>query len=71
MAAAVASFVSQYSPSDDLNLYSPLMLFPCFQSLRFEKFLARLKGRLRASRSGYPMLYDVSALLNATAIRKY
>ena len=59
LAAAVASFASQYSPCEAKNLYSALTLFPCFQSLPFEKSLAGWKTRWNASRPRYAMFYDV------------
>ena len=66
----MASFASQYSPSEAPNVHSLLALLPCFQSLRFEKILARLKRRLNASRPHYGMFYDVSAGLNAIALER-
>ena len=70
LAAAVASFDSQYSPSEPRNAYPALTLFPCFQSLRFENSLARLERRWNASRPRYAMFYDVSALLSAIAMER-
>ena len=70
LAAAAASFVSHYSPFEAHNLYSALTLFPCFESLRFEKPLARPKRKWNASRPRYAMFYDISALLNAIALER-
>ena len=61
---AVASFASQYSPTEARNLHSALTVFACFQLLRFEKSLARLKRSWNASGPRYAMFYDVSVVPN-------
>ena len=67
LAVAMASLARQRSMAEGRNMYSALLLFPCFQAFCFERELVPVKRLCDAAQPKYHWFYGVATLLGMLA----